>query len=171
MTTRNRRTNLTAARLREVLSYNPDTGEFRWREQLGPRSVVGAIAGAMVGEGYWEIQIEGRCYKAHRLAWLHVHGVWPPARLDHKDTIRHHNWIDNLRLATNSQNCGNGKRRKTNTSGYKGVSFDKKEGKWRATIYLNYKQMFLGYFETPEAAHAAYVAKAKELFGEFANNG
>lgn len=89
-------------------------------------------------------------------------------RVDHKDTNPLNNTRDNLRLCTRSQNTANTGLTATNTSGYKGVHFDKKAGKWRATIMLNKKLYRLGYFESPEEGHKAYREKAIELFGEFA---
>lgn len=77
----------------------------------------------------------------------------------------------NLRLATNTQNSANQRRRITNKSGYKGVSLNKRLGRWRAQLQFNGKKVPLGHYDTPELAHAAYVAKATEMFGEFASDG
>lgn len=88
--------------------------------------------------------------------------------VDHKDTNPLNNTRDNLRLCTRSQNSANTGLNATNTSGYKGVYFETKNGKWRARIMLNKKNHHLGYFDNPEEAHKAYREKAIELFGEFA---
>lgn len=167
---KSRRLELTADKLREALTYDTKTGIFRWKvDRLPVRK--GAIAGAVMESGYIQIRLNRRLYRAHRLAWLYVYGQWPDGDLDHKDTIRHHNWINNLRIATNAQNHGNAPRSLANTSGFKGVSFHKKGKKWRAVIRHNYRSNHIGLFDTREAAHEAYVARAKELFGEFANPG
>ena len=76
-------------------------------------------------------------------------------------------WI-NLRSSTPAQNCRNTAIKKNNTSGYKGVSWDKQKSKWFAQIMVDRKHIFLGYHRTPQEAHAAYVAGAKRLHGEFA---
>lgn len=76
----------------------------------------------------------------------------------------------NLRLCSQSNNCKNlSCSRKNNSSGYKGVSLNKKYKKWEAYITNNYKRVFLGYFDTKKEAGLAYNAKALELYGEFAN--
>lgn len=94
----------------------------------------------------------------------------PPAGIDidHRDGNSLNNRRANLRLATHAQNQHNRKAYATNTSGYKGVSYYRPTGKWVARIELKGKCKGLGYFFTPEAAHAAYIAAAKELHGEFA---
>jgi hypothetical protein len=78
------------------------------------------------------------------------------------------NTRQNLRVVTNAQNQWNAKRPSHNTSGFKGVSFNRKDQKWVAYIHLNKKHVHLGYFETPEAAYEAYCAAARKYFGEFA---
>jgi hypothetical protein len=89
--------------------------------------------------------------------------------IDHRDMVRDHNWIANLRPATVTQNLGNTRRRKDNTSGFKGVSLQgKKTKKWCAEIKANGHRVRLGRFDTPEEAHAAYCAAAPQFFGEFA---
>jgi hypothetical protein len=89
--------------------------------------------------------------------------------VDHIDGDGLNNRRSNLRLATNAQNLWNTGRRVTNSSGYKGVSFDKQKGKWHARIRRFKKYYHLGFFDNPEQAHQAYVSAAKEFHGEFAN--
>lgn len=104
---------------------------------------------------------------AHRLAWALHFGRWPDQAIDHINGDRTDNRIANLRLATVAENTRNGKRRSTNTSGYKGVSLTE-NGQWRATIVAGGRQSYLGRFSTAEDAHAAYVKAASRLHGEFA---
>lgn len=87
-------------------------------------------------------------------------------RVDHKNGNTLDDTRSNLRLATHAQNMRNSKRRKNNSSGYKGVNFFR--GKWRAQIQHEKKNITIGMFDTPEQAHEAYCAKALELQGEFA---
>ncbi len=87
--------------------------------------------------------------------------------IDHKDGNRLNNQRANLRFANQAQNAKNQKTRKNNTSGFKGVSWNKRDKKWEAYIKFNYKRIYLGYFKTKEVAALAYDKKAKELFGEF----
>lgn len=159
---------ITAERLREVLHYDPETGIFRWLTMTSNRIVhIGAIAGTMTDRGYLKIGIDGHRYLAHLLAWLYIHGEWPP-RLDHRDTVRNHNWIDNLRISTASQNQFNMRRKKSNTSGFKGVSWDKNRQLWRARIRASQREVYLGHHPSREEAHAAYCRAAQEHHGEFA---
>lgn len=162
---------LTVERIRDLLDYDSVTGIFRWRVSRGGKALAGSIAGEVKETGYRKIMINQRHYFAHRLAWLYVHGEWPTGDLDHRDTEPDHNWIDNLRPATETQNLGNMRRPSRNTSGFKGVSYVHRLRKWRAQIQTGYDKFHLGVFPTAEEAHAAYMAKAKELFGAFANKG
>jgi len=74
----------------------------------------------------------------------------------------------NLRICTQAENMRNQKKSTRNTSGYKGVSWSKKDKVWMARIAKNGKQIYIGSYKTPEAAYAAYCKAAKELHGEFA---
>jgi hypothetical protein len=163
--------NLTANRLRDLLSYNPETGEFVWRVTVSSRAMAGFVAGCVYAQKltrYRGIRVDGRLYKAHRLAWLYVHGVWPAEQLDHIDGDGANNRIANLRQATNSENNRNRKVRYDSASGCKGVNFHKGNRKWRAHIRLNGRQKHLGYFSSAEEAYAAYCLAAPEIHGQFA---
>lgn len=159
---------LTAERLREVLAYDPETGTFTWKVNKQRPHLVGGVAGSRNRNGYWHIGVDRGEHKAHRLAWLYVHGEWPASRLDHEDADTLNNRIGNLRLATRSQNIANSRLRKDNACGFKGVSFYKSAGKWGANVSKDGRSYYLGLFDTPEAAHAAYQEKARELHGAFA---
>jgi hypothetical protein len=159
---------VTAGRLREVLSYDPETGVFVWRERLSTRTRVGDVAGCPCKtNGYVLIRIDGRGYYAHRLAWLYMHGSFPPDEIDHRDGDRANNKLDNLRACSHAQNQKN-RPRQRNKSGFKGVRLERRTGKWFAAIASNGKQTHLGTYHTPEAAHAAYCAAAANLHGDFA---
>lgn len=155
---------LTAARLRELLHYDPDTGVFTWRNDQPSRDVkAGDIAGRMRLDGYVSISCDGRSYVAHRLAWLHVCGDWPDLDIDHRDGQRANNAFANLRQASDSQNAQNRAIRSDNSSGFPGVGWHKGKGAWQAKIGINSRRFFLGIFDTPEEAHAAYLsAKARK---------
>jgi hypothetical protein len=162
-----KRPRLTRARLRELLRYNQRTGEFRWRKE-SPHVDKGQLAGCLDRERYWVIWIGRRHYPAHQLAWLYMMGAWGRPTIDHRDGNPANNRWSNLRLATPSQNNTNRRRPRHNTSGFKGVSFDSRAGKWKATICKEGRTMCLGSFLTPQAAHRAYVKAARKVFGEFA---
>lgn len=148
---------LTSERLQEKLSYNPLTGIFS-RIEPGKSKV-----GTSHPNGYLQIRVDGKRYLAHRLAWLYMFGDWPSSELDHANGDRLDNRIENLRLATRSQNNGN--RRSNARSGFKGVVLTKHG--YRAGISLNEKFIYLGMYQTPEEAHAAYCEAARVAFGEF----
>lgn len=163
------RTRLTCGRLREILHYDPDSGEFRWLERLAYRIRVGDVAGGLnKTTGYRVITICRRGYKAHQLAWLYMTGAWCRPATDHRDLDQANNRWSNLRRATKSANSANRRRFRNNTSGFKGVHQDRGFGRWVARICKDGRTHYLGRFATPQAAHAAYVAAAKRLFGEFA---
>jgi len=153
---------LTRERLRELLHYDDETGVFRWWKRVGDEIRLGEVA------GYVEIHIHGRYYGAHQLAWMHVKGRWCRPMVDHRDGNSTNNRWSNLRRATPSQNTANSRRSRLNTSGYKGVSWYRRSGRWLAVIGKHGRLIYLGLFDTPEAAHAAYVEAARKLFGEFA---
>jgi HNH endonuclease len=162
-----RRPRITRARLRELLDYNDETGEFRWRKRVSKPVRVGDVAGALEINGYWKISIHGRQYRAHHLAWFYMTGKWRSGFIDHRDGNRSNNRWDNLRRATPSQNCANRRLPRNNRCGFKGVTRTK-SGRWCASIHKQGRRYHLGIFSTPQEAHAAYVTAARKLFGEFA---
>jgi hypothetical protein len=161
-----RRPRVTRARLRALLRYDRETGEFHWLKRMNGRIRAGDLAGTLTEEGYRRIWIEGRHYRAHRLAWLYITGEWCPLLIDHRDGNPSNNRWNNLRRATSSQSNANRRVPRNNACGLKGVSQDR--GRWRARIHKNGQKHHLGIFPTPQAAHAAYAKAARQLFGEFA---
>lgn len=172
--------------IRNLLDYDPETGVFRWRERTvamfdaTPRRTAehrcanwngrfaGIVAGVIRSGGYLQIFIFGGHHRAHRLAWLYMTGAWPLAEIDHINLDPSDNRWENLREATHSQNGTNKRRHRDNTSGFKGVNWHKASQKWRARIMKEKCEMSLGYFDTAEAAYAAYCEAANRLHGEFA---
>lgn len=157
---------LTAARLRQLLHYDPETGEFT--RLVGGRAFkVGDRAG-FDDHGYRRISIDGVKQYAHILAHLYMTGEWPKEEVDHDDLDGMNNRWANLREASHSQNQANKRRHKDNTSGAKGVFWHPQRKKWYSRSTLNYENHFFGYHDTREAAELAYAEGAKRLFGEFA---
>jgi hypothetical protein len=156
------RPRLTRARLRELLHYDRNTGEFRWLERVGDEVRPGSVA------GYVQVRVQGRNYRAHQLAWLYMTGRWGRPMIDHRDGNSTNNRWSNLRQATASRNNANRRRPGNNTSGYKGAVLCRKSGRWHAFIRSRGRRIYLGSFSTPQAAHAAYVTAARKLFGKFA---
>lgn len=157
-------TELTADRLRELLSYDAETGIFRWRMARGSSAKAGDAAGRRESLGYIQIGVDGRRYMAHRLAWLATHGEWPQGEIDHINGDRDDNRLTNLRQATRSQNLQNLRRARSDSrSGLLGASWDAASGAWKGQIQVEGKKKHLGLFDTAEAAHRAYLAAKAEL--------
>ena len=157
---------------REILDYNPETGEFRWkRRNVSSNSwnyrFAGKVAGTMNARGYIKISINNCLFSAHKLAWLMFYGDWPHRQLDHRDNNRVNNRIINLRLATNQENSYNRNTHKNNTSGFPGVLFHKHRKKWCASIRANGRPISLGYFLNIEDAVIARKQAEIKYFGEF----
>jgi len=154
---------LTQARLKELLHYDPETGIFT-RLVRCSQMPAGSIAGSSDGRGYLQIKIDRRIYLNHRLAFLYMRGEFPPAHTDHKNGVVDDNRWANLRHATRSENLHNqGGPRRDNTSGFLGVCWDKHKQKWLAQIRLNNRTRHIGRFDDPAVAHAAYLKAKDEL--------
>jgi hypothetical protein len=152
--------------LMEHLSYDPATGEFRWRTgQARRRAAIGDVAGHMTNKGYWSIKFRGRRYFAHQLAHAFMTGAWAET-VDHKDRDPLNNRWHNLRAASPlQQNANRGGMR----AGMKGVTIRKRDGRFQAQIKCRGRNHYLGTFDTEIEAAEAYQRKASELFGEFAS--
>lgn len=167
---------ISAAYLRARVSYDPDSGEFRYRRHDGAcdawnANCAGQIATTMDEDGYLVIVVDRTALAAHRAAWAIMTGKWPHLLIDHKDRVKTNNRWENLREATPSQNAANRTIRNDNTSGFKGVSYKKQTGRWVARAHINGKAIHIGYFDSAEEAAHAYLAKSTELHGEFATDG
>lgn len=152
---------LSRDRLQELVSYNPETGEFRWLKVLSNRVRVGQIARPN-GRKRVNLSIEGRTYPAPRLAWLIVTGAWPAGVVDHINGDTTDNRWSNLRdvpQKVNAQNIRSPHR--DNRTGFQGV-VRKPSGKFSANICVAGRQTNIGLFLTAEEAHAAYV-RAKRV--------
>lgn len=155
--------------LRSILRYEPETGLLYWLKQTGTRTPEGCVAGHYRKENdYVIVGYEGERYSAHRIAWALYYGEWPQLPIDHINMDRKDNRISNLRLATVSENNINRPKQSNNTTGFKGVTFNKRTGKFAAKITFKKVTKCLGCFKTAEEAARAYQLAAKELHGEFA---
>lgn len=154
---------LTQDILKEYVSYSEDTGLFERIKCAHPTKWAGKAIGHVDHYGYVVIRLpDGKIYKAHRLAWLYVHGRLPPNDLDHINGIPSDNRICNLRDATRSENRQNIRQGAKNSShGFLGVSVHK--NRWQASITVNGVSRTIGSFKTPELAHAAYIQAKREM--------
>lgn len=148
---------LTQEKLKELMSYDPDTGIFTRLKSIQPR-FIGKSAGCENAKGYIEISIGKIKYKAHRLAWLYMTGMNPYDQIDHINGVKSDNRWSNLRQANNSQNCSNKKAR--------GYSLTR-SGMYQSEIQHKGTQYYLGCFRTEEEARQAYIEAGKKLHGEF----
>lgn len=149
---------LTQERLKSLMTYNPETGEFVRSCFRSANAKVGDVAGHLDSHGYLCIYIDGYLYRSHRLAWLYVYGTFPKEDLDHIDTVRTNNRIANLRKADRTFNMQNKRRPSANNkSGFLGVYFHKPLQKFAAQIRINGRNTHLGLFGTAEDAHQAYL--------------
>ena len=156
---------LTQEEVKSLLSYDAETGVFHWLKL--PRNshlTAGRIAGGKESNGGWRIKIDGKSYKAHRLAWLYTFGKFPSAYIDHINGNRLDNRLSNLREATNQQNQQNIKKAtKSSTHGVLGASWNTQAKRWSSRIKFDAKRIHLGYFDSAEEAGAAYLKAKREL--------
>lgn len=157
----------------KLFSYCPETGRVAWkrREGLAHKFFNTRFAGKTVGtahDGYLRVSCAGSSYYLQRIVWKIVTGREPDGYIDHIDGNGCNNAWKNLRDVTHNQNMWNAKLFHNNTSGYRGVSFINSHGKWRAAISVNGKKRHLGYFESPELAHAAFSDATFKMRDEFA---
>ncbi len=159
---------ITQERVRAALSYDPETGIFRWRESYARNMRVGDVAGTASHRfGYRLIGIDGCQYLEHRLAWLYVNGEFPCGELDHIDRNPRNNAISNLRECSRKENAYNTVRNPGETSRYPGVHWDKARAKWAARIRLpDGQRKMLGRFDDEQEAANAY-ARAKAQINPF----
>lgn len=148
---------LTQERLKEVLSYNPDTGEFS--------RIAGGKAGTKSLE-YLRIQIDRRLYLAHRLAFLIILGRWPYDKVDHIDGDPSNNRWENLRECSQKENMRNTTRSHTYAANvYFTTGPRKKPVNVKLTVDGVVKSF--GYYATVEEAEEIAKAARKQYFGEF----
>lgn len=159
-------------RVKELLTYNPETGEFIWNANGGRgRQHSGKVAGTKNKGGYIRIRIDGYFFMAHRLAWLVTSGFGWPKEIDHINNQRDDNRIANLRSVTRSQNRMNSRIGKNNVSGHKGVYWHASKGVWAAYVGIDGKQKYIGQSADKATAVKIYEHAAKALHGEFYNPG
>lgn len=147
----------------DTISYDQATGLFRWIVGR-PGCAAGSVAGSLARTGYVVIKIGRKHVRAHRLAWFKAHGCWPEGEIDHINGNRSDNRFSNLRVvdrAGNSQNRRSAHR--DSSHGFMGATWNKQHKRWQAKIVARKVRHHLGYFDTAEAAHAAYMLAKQRL--------
>lgn len=158
---------LTQARLKELLHYDPETGNFTNRITRGARSKAGNRTGSFDAAGYWIIRLEGTSHKAHRLAFLYLEGQLPSELVDHRNRIKHDNRWRNLRRANAELNRYNTDLRVDNVSGCSGVKqHTAKNGRvsWMVNLSVNGERKYLGVYATVAEAIAVREKAKKQYF-------
>jgi len=161
---------LTEEQANKYFTYEEETGNLIWKACKGARAQIGDIAGCITDQGYRSIQLNGKAYRAHRLVFLLHHG-YVPEILDHINNDRSDNRIENLRAVTPLQNAHNRNMSFKNTSGVKGVSWDKVNDCWLARITTNKKIKLIGKFNSLKEAEEAIAIARVALHGEYTNHG
>lgn len=170
---------LTQQDLIELISYDPITGkaywnkrDVRWFNDTKTRTAkqecnrwnaqnAGNEITHLNSKGYIQPGVMGKHVLLHRLIWLREMGEWPKEQVDHINGIRTDNRIENLREATNQENCKNQRIRKNNTVGCMGINKRPNYEKWRVRINTVDKRVHIGDFNSLEEAIAA--RKAAEI--------
>jgi hypothetical protein len=153
---------MTAEEVGAIISYDPDSGLFSWKQSTSKRIKVGMPAGSLRSDGYLEIEILGQRARAHRLAWLLTTGEFPKFDIDHLNGNRADNRFSNLRdvpRKTNLENQREGRGKQKTL----GVYWNKKDRRYMARITTSGKMIYLGSFKTSNEAHAAYLSAKRML--------
>jgi hypothetical protein len=153
---------LTVERVRELFTYDAETGLFTRVIRSAANAPAGSVAGGPSGYGYWRVSIDGERYQAHRLAWFYTHGGWPSADIDHINGDRSDNRLANLRDVSRTVNNQNRKTAKRGTKvGLLGVT--RNGSGYMSQIKIDGAYKYLGTYRTPVEAHEAYI-NAKRVF-------
>lgn len=138
--------------LQDRLSYNKETGIFKWIYSNNNKVKNGSIAGKIIvtpsGNRYYTIRVDNKDYLAHRLSFLHVTGCMPKNQVDHINGDGLDNRWCNLRDVTRQENNRNTRLLKNNSSGFCGVSWSKKSKKWLVQIMIDKKGIHLGLYDS-----------------------
>jgi hypothetical protein len=157
--------------IKRVYFYDPLTGIFIRRIKTSHSSYIDKPLGTKNLKGHLTTSFLGKQIFIHRLAWFYQTGKWPSEHIDHINGITNDNRWCNLREASNAENLWNRGKQKNNTTGAKGVYFDKERNLFAAELKVNGKRIRLGRFKTIEEAESAHIAASRKLHGEFMREG
>lgn len=156
---------LSPALLRELFSYDPETGLLSWKVAVTSGHHVGMIAGTPSSDGYLRLVLFGKKHSVHRIIWAIVSGSHALGEVDHIDGNKHNNRWHNLRDVPRVMNAENIRKAQANntSSGLLGVTLERSSGLWKAQISVAKKNIHLGRYTTPEEAHQAYISAKRRL--------
>lgn len=156
--------------IRDLIDYNAETGVLTAKVNFSGRQ-AGSVIGSQTWQGYYAFSLFGKKCFAHRLAWLLHYGEWPSQPIDHINGIKTDNSIRNLRLCSLSQNQFNKPTQKNNTTGVKGVYWNKRDKRYVASVQFNGKKYSAGHHKDIESAKEEVMKLREKLAGEFTNHG
>ncbi|ECT8778323.1 endonuclease [Salmonella enterica subsp. enterica serovar Newport] len=156
--------------IRDLIDYNPENGVLTAKVNFSGRQ-AGSVIGSQTWQGYYAFSLFGKKCFAHRLAWLLHYGEWPSQPIDHINGIKTENSIRNLRLCSLSQNQFNKPTQKNNTTGVKGVYWNKRDKRYVASVQFNGKKYSAGHHKDIDSAKEAVMKLREKLAGEFTNHG
>jgi len=154
-------------KIEDYIRYQPESGLLFWKRDYA-RQLGGNRAGRIGSLGYIVLYFEKKYWFGHRLAWYLATGNHPKEQIDHINGDRADNRLINLREASHGENNRNRGAHKDNISGYKGVSYMKRDGRYKARININKTCVNLGHFDTALEAHKAYCDAVERYHGKFA---
>ncbi len=148
--------------LNELFNYDPGTGILTRAMTMASNAKAGAAVGAVDRYGYLKARVMHKEFKVHRLIWKMIHGVDPVGEIDHIDGNPANNRADNLRLASRGENAHNTRLFRNNSSGHKGVSWDRNSGRWDAQLASGGRVVFRRTFiELSDAIEAIRAARER----------
>ena len=161
---------ITQEELKELIDYNSETGVFTWKVSPARQVFSGDIAGTKRKDGYIQIKVKNELILSHRLVWIYMYG-YLPKYIDHINGQRDDNRIINIREVSNQQNSLNSKISKNNTSGIKGVYWDKSRNKWTVRLSIDGKCKFFKRFDDIDLAKLVIEEVRNKYHGKYANHG
>jgi hypothetical protein len=158
---------LTQELIKDLFDYR--NGVLYWKVRLLNQIQIGDSVGCVNNNGYLATSIKGKKYLNHRLIFLMFYG-YLPTFIDHVDNNPLNNRIENLREASLSQNQQNKKISVNNTSGVKGVVWNKKRQKWHVQLRVSGKQKFFGLYDNLELAQLVAQEARNTYHGQYARH-
>jgi hypothetical protein len=165
---------MAAEHAKMYFNYDSTTGDLVWKFNTGKKNMIGKAAASKSvdasGCTRLSVRIHKRVYSVPKVIWAITYGVWPDGDVDHINGVTTDNRLKNLRQASRTENLGNSRMHRNNKCGRKGVHWCTQRKKWKACVIKNRKKYHAGFHNDVESAAAAYLAKARQLYGDFATD-